>query len=50
MSTIQIELWCPNCGSDEVLSKYNEKENIIVCICKKCNYTVSLGEFDYLIK
>lgn len=49
MSIIQIKLWCPNCGSDEVLSEYNEKENNIICICKKCKHEDLLSKFDYLI-
>lgn len=49
MALIYLNVECSKCGSDSVMSNYNEKVNDIECNCLNCGTKGFLKDFNYLV-
>ena len=47
MGLIYINTYCRECKGDNIISKYNEEKNDIMCACLDCGGNGYLKDFDY---
>ena len=48
MSTVYLDVYCPNCKSESVIVAYAGED--IRCTCVSCNNTGGLKNFEYIIE
>ena len=49
MSSIYLDVYCPNCDGEEILVTYDDESNNIKCECLECGNIDPLSTFNYLI-
>lgn len=50
MGTLYITTFCNECGSQNVISKYDEEFCNILCCCMDCYNRGTLKNFDYILE